>query len=217
MRVGDYLFFIVAGYLSGGILFGYWIPKLLRHMDIREVSKDGNAGVANVFMHAGVILGIVTLVLELAKGFLPVFLAARVLDVDRTMFALVIAAPVAGHAFPVFAGIHKGGKAIAVSFGVLIGMLPNWMPLALLIFFYLFFSLVCVVRPHRLRSIVTFAGMAIADLLFIKEKTIVSGCLIMAGIVSFKHLKKSELDKLETPSVHLLMNGRREKENGAEE
>ena len=73
------------------------------------------------------------------EGFLPVWLASHILDTRRWMFAFVLCAPVAGHAFPLFYP-KRGGKAIAVSFGVLLGLLPRYRPVLLLIFFYLLFS-----------------------------------------------------------------------------
>ena len=70
------------------------------------------------FRHVGVGLGILVILLELAKGFVPVFLAGRCLDMERAVFGLVLAAPVLGHGWPLW-DLKGGGKSIAVSFGVL--------------------------------------------------------------------------------------------------
>ena len=70
---------------------------------------------------AGTGIGILVLILELFKGFFPVFLAARALNLHHPMFAFVLAAPVMGHAFPLSMKF-QGGKSIAVSFGVLLGL-----------------------------------------------------------------------------------------------
>ena len=50
----------------------------------------------------------------------------------------------------------KGGKAIAVSFGVLLGLFPELHPAVYLAFFFIFFSVVVIINPHSLRSILTF-------------------------------------------------------------
>ena len=71
-----YYFFILFGYLSGSILFARLLPKYLRHIDICELSEDNNPGVFNAFKHAGPVIGSMTLLLELAKGFLPVLCRA---------------------------------------------------------------------------------------------------------------------------------------------
>ena len=45
-----YLFFTLLGFVLGSTLFAYWVPKILKHVDIRELPKDHNPGVANAFM-----------------------------------------------------------------------------------------------------------------------------------------------------------------------
>lgn len=42
--MSSYLGFVIGGYLLGSILFAYVLPKLTRHIDIREMSEDGNPG-----------------------------------------------------------------------------------------------------------------------------------------------------------------------------
>lgn len=75
--MSSYLGFVIGGYLLGSILFAYVLPKLTRHIDIREMSEDGNPGTYNAFRYGGVICGICVLLLELLKGFLPVWLCER--------------------------------------------------------------------------------------------------------------------------------------------
>lgn len=67
--MSSYLGFVIGGYLLGSILFAYVLPKLTRHIDIREMSEDGNPGTYNAFWYGGVICGICVLLLELLKGF----------------------------------------------------------------------------------------------------------------------------------------------------
>ena len=45
------IFFSIAGYLSGSILYAYWIPKILFQKDICALSPDGNPGTANAFVY----------------------------------------------------------------------------------------------------------------------------------------------------------------------
>lgn len=123
----EYLLFILLGYFSGSVLYARLLPRLLKGVDVTRQSGDGNPGTANAIQLAGWPVGLLSLGLELAKGAVPVFLAARHLDMSQTAFALVLAAPALGHAFP-FGRFTKGGKAIAVSFGCLLGLLPLWQP-----------------------------------------------------------------------------------------
>ena len=130
------IFFSIAGYLSGSILYAYWIPKILFQKDICALSPDGNPGTANAFVYGGFRAGILALLLELFKGFFPVVLALRTLDIDTPYMIPILIAPVLGHAFPL--QFHpknsnkKGGKAIAVSFGVLLGIFPVVLPVLFL-------------------------------------------------------------------------------------
>ena len=194
-----YLLFSLAGFFLGSILFAYWVPKILKNTDIRRLPEDHNPGVANAFMYGGMLCGIISLILELAKGFIPVFIACRILDTGSLLFVPVLAAPVLGHAFP-FLHKSEGGKAITVSFGVLLGLFPNILPAIYLAFFYIFFSLIIVVSPHSFRSVVTFLMFALCVLLTIKIPSIILGCFTISGIVIYRHYLKYEGEAL---SVHL--------------
>lgn len=189
-----YVIFILLGYLSGSILYAWILPKYFCGKDVRKEGPDQNPGTANAFLCGGIGVGIPVLLLELGKGFVPVYAAARTLDVQSPLFAFVLVAPVAGHAFP--AGNRKGGgKAIAVSFGCLLGLLPEWRPVALLAGFYLLFSLVIVIRPHLYRSIVTFLGLTAGCIALVKNKAVVMGVILLSGIVIERHLAGRSLEK----------------------
>ena len=191
-----YILFSVAGYLSGSVMYAYILPKWIKKIDITELSKDKNPGTANAFLLAGVPIGIVVIICELLKGAIPVYSATKVLDREFPLFALVMASPVIGHAYSVF---HKGkgGKAIAVSFGVAIGFYPDKIMLSLMIFFFLLFSLVIVIRPHLLRTILTFMCVGISGGFLIESRTQATGILIIALIVIIKHWETYHGEKLE--------------------
>ena len=93
--MSSYLGFVIGGYLLGSILFAYVLPKLTRHI-----------------RYGGTVCGICVLLLELLKGFFPVWLCERTVGLQSPWFAAVMAAPVLGHAYSVY---HRGrgGKAIA--------------------------------------------------------------------------------------------------------
>ena len=96
--MSSYLGFVIGGYLLGSTLFAYVLPKLTRHIDIREMSEDGNPGTYNAFRYGGTVCGICVLLLELLKGFFPVWLCERTVGLQSPWFAAVMAAPVLGHA-----------------------------------------------------------------------------------------------------------------------
>ena len=190
-----YFFFSVIGYILGSILFAYEIPKHLKHIDIREVPADHNPGVANAFMYGGFTVGCLALFSDLLKGFLPVYLGQHFLDTTSLLFIPVLAAPVLGHAFPFFQK-EKGGKAITVSFGVLLGLFPEMRPAVFLAFFYIFFSLIVVVSPHSFRSVVTFGLFALLVVLTVRIPSISIGCILISGIVIYRHFIKYQGESL---------------------
>lgn len=194
-----YVGYILLGYGSGSILFAWLVPKLLLHMDITEKPEDHNPGTFNVFTQAGTAVGLTVLVLELAKGFFPVWAAGRNLSRNDWAFGLVMAAPVIGHAFP-FWNVHKGGKAIAVSFGVLLGLAPDWRALGILVCCYLFFSLVVVVTPNLYRSVITYGCVSFLSAFLIPQRSLVLGVFLLSGMVVLRHGMQYQREKF---SVHL--------------
>jgi glycerol-3-phosphate acyltransferase PlsY len=105
----------LIGFLAGSILFGYWAGKLLLKTDIRQYG-DGNPGGYNAWKAGGWSVGLLASLLDVLKGFLPVFLA-RGAGVSGWGLVPVALAPVLGHAFSPFLNF-RGGKAIAATLGV---------------------------------------------------------------------------------------------------
>ena len=185
-----YDFYIVAGFLAGSILFGRLIPMLFCWKDVEKESEDGNPGTFNAFVCGGVFCGILVLLADIGKGLLPVAACARRLGMDSWKFALVMAAPVFGHAHSIFRKGH-GGKAIAVSFGVLIGLYPVSRPLLLLIGCYLLFAVVIPVKSNTRKSVYAFLLFTVLSIFTIPHRTILLGCIVMSAIVVHKHCLKA--------------------------
>ena len=200
----EYLLWTLAGFLSGSVLYASLIPRHLCHVDICALSDDGNPGTANAFKYGGFFAGCLVILCELLKAFFPVYLAAGRLDMTALPFALVIAAPVAGHAFSIF---HKGkgGKAIAAAFGAVLALFPNLTPFAALAFFYILFSVVIVVKPHLFRSILSFFAFTAAVFATVPFASVRTGCSFISLITISKHLqsrrrlKARSCDRLSEP------------------
>lgn len=111
---------VVFAYLLGSIPVGVILGKL-KGVDPRKTGS-GNIGATNVMRAAGKKLGVVTLILDAAKGFLPVVLAT-VLGVHVYVIALVGLAAFLGHVFPIFLRF-KGGKGVATALGVYLAVSP---------------------------------------------------------------------------------------------
>lgn len=193
--------FIAGGFLLGSILFSSILPKLIMKKDVTALSDDGNPGAFNVFSTCGPVMGTICMLLDVGKGFLPVFLATFFLNTASLLFAAVIVAPVLGHSVGIFNHFH-GGKCIAVSFGVTLGLLPVTWVILILAGLYIFFSVIVKIKSHRLRSLATFGIFAVAacvvEILFARYSTAL-GCFVFSAIAFLKHTRLfSPADPCET-------------------
>ena len=186
-----WLLFTIGGFLLGGVMFSQLIPQLVQHKDIQAISDDHNPGATNVFVNCGVKLGLLCLVLDMAKGFLPIFLACRILDMDNMKFAMVLAAPVLGHAVAPFYHFH-GGKCIATAFGEMLALLPYNAIGGLLALLYVLFSTVFKISPNRIRSLITFGLFGLISVVYLSvrgEYSVALGCFLISLIAVVKHSK----------------------------
>jgi glycerol-3-phosphate acyltransferase PlsY len=123
----------MAGFILGAVPFSVIIGRLFLRKDIRNYG-DGNPGSVNVFRAGGQKAGFVAVVLDIVKGVPFVFLAHAWLKLPGLAVAIVAISAVLGHAFSPFLRGH-GGKAVAISFGVLLGLPQHDILLAYMAFF----------------------------------------------------------------------------------
>ena len=119
--VWEYLISIALGYGLGSIPVGLIIGRVAKGIDIREFGS-GKTGFTNVVRTVGAKWGVLALLGDLAKGAGPVLFARFVFEDPYVAMAAGMAAAI-GHDWPVFAGF-KGGRGVAASFGVVLGMNP---------------------------------------------------------------------------------------------
>lgn len=123
---------LVFAYLLGGVPFGYLLVKWRTGSDVRS-SGSGNIGATNVLRTTGRAMGIATLLLDIAKGYVAVWLMGRYTEQDPVWMSLAALAVMAGHAFPVFLKF-QGGKAVASFIGAFLCLTPTPLVAALLVF-----------------------------------------------------------------------------------
>lgn len=184
-----WLAYMIAGFFSGSILFCKIIPLYLLNTDICMISQDHNPGAMNVFTNCGAFWGMICLMLDVIKGYIPVSIALRHLDFWDPLFALVMSAPVLGHATGLFNHFH-GGKCIAAAFGVMLALYPMNQIGALLAVFYILFSTVLKINPHRLRSMTTFGAFGILSstiLVCRGQYSVALGCVLISLVAFLKH------------------------------
>jgi len=106
---------VILEYLCGSMMFSYWLAKLA-NKDLTQVG-DGNPGAFNLWKAAGYKLGLLGTALDVLKGYFPLVLFLKYGLVEDIYVIPVALAAILGHVFPVFLKF-RGGKAIAVTFGV---------------------------------------------------------------------------------------------------
>lgn len=114
------IFLIAMAYVLGSIPSGFIIGAL-SGVDVRS-SGSGNIGATNVARVLGKSFGLLTLVADVAKGYISVFLA-QYLEMSDTVVAVAAAAAFLGHLYPLFLRF-KGGKGVATAFGALLAIAP---------------------------------------------------------------------------------------------
>ena len=95
-----YFLFTLLGFCTRKHSLCLLDTKTIKNIDICTLPDDHNPGVSNAFMYGGFLCGILSLICELAKGFIPVYLGQKYLDINSLPFVPVLVAPVFGHAFP---------------------------------------------------------------------------------------------------------------------
>jgi glycerol-3-phosphate acyltransferase PlsY len=143
---------VVIAWLIGGIPFGLIIVHLMTGSDIREAGS-GNIGATNVLRTAGPLPGVLTLLLDAAKGFFAVWLADKLSGGSVLWMNLAALAVLLGHAFPVWLKF-KGGKSVA-SF---VGAFAYLTPIPLVAVLLLFVMVVAWTRHLSLGSVIA-AGL----------------------------------------------------------
>ena len=171
----------VASYLLGSIPTGFIWGKA-RGIDIRKAGS-GNIGATNVMRTLGKGPGIIVLLIDAAKGFLPVFLAPRMFhDLDHNPLQIVCCvAVIAGHNWTCWLRF-RGGKGIATSAGAMLAFLPVPLLCALGAWLVVF----AIGRYVSLASICAAVALPIATW-FITENQILT---VFTGLVGFVAILK---------------------------
>ncbi|MGQ3685846.1 MAG: glycerol-3-phosphate 1-O-acyltransferase PlsY [Candidatus Loosdrechtia sp.] len=114
----------VISYFIGSIPFGFLVTRMVKGIDIRQYGS-GNPGATNVGRVLGKPYGVLVFILDMQKGFLPVFLFERLFSGYGHNLPLLLCGlgVICGHTFPLFLGF-KGGKAVATGCGVFLWLAP---------------------------------------------------------------------------------------------
>ena len=173
---------VAQAYLLGAIPFGYLFVRYTMGQDVRKLGS-GNIGATNVHRTAGRKAGIVVLILDIAKGFLAVYIAAKLTGGESLGLALAALAVMAGHAFPVFLGF-RGGKAVASFIGAFLYIAP----LALAAVLGIFVIVVALTKYISLASILSALLFPLAVWLILHpDPTILVAASIAGLFIVYRH------------------------------
>jgi acyl phosphate:glycerol-3-phosphate acyltransferase len=152
------LLFPLLGYLSGSLPFSIWVMRIAKGVDVRDAGS-GHATTTNTIRQAGVGWGALVAVLDLAKGFIPTFLAVNY-STETWVIVLTAALGVVGHCWPLFARF-RGGMGLAPFAGALFAV--NWF--SVVIGLGLLLTLLFTLRHGARASVLT--GILIAPLFWL--------------------------------------------------
>jgi len=194
---------LVAAYLLGAIPFGYLLVRWRTGRDVRSMGS-GNIGATNVLRTTGRLAGFITLLLDIGKGYLAVWLAGRLTESSPAAMSAAALAVMAGHAFPIFLRF-RGGKAVASFLGAFLCLAP----LAVLAALAVFLLMVWRTRYISMGSIVASGAFPLALWLIVHPPWVVVGAGALAGaFIIWRHKENIERLRAGTENVFRL-GGRR--------
>jgi len=171
---------VIASYALGSIPTGLWLGQRLRGIDIREHGSK-NIGATNTMRVLGKKLGAIALACDIAKGLIPVLLAQRYGEWAYLPIVCGVAA-ILGHTFSFFVKF-KGGKGVATSAGVFMGLAP----LPTLVGVVIFGIVLGLTRMVSAGSILAATAMAVSVFLLPTPPPIQVLTVVVAVLVILKH------------------------------
>lgn len=174
-----YLILIILSYLIGSIPSGLIVGKLFYQTDIRE-HGSGNLGGTNTFRVLGKKAGVIVTLADLLKGTLAVSLPA-ILSLTEINPLIIGIFAVIGHMYPIFANF-RGGKAVATSGGLILGINP----LVFLIILGSFLITLLITKYVSLSSMIT-GIIGIITTIILKEYQLLIVTVILTIFIFYRH------------------------------
>lgn len=188
---------LLIAYLLGGIPFGYFLVRLKTGSDVRALGS-GNIGATNVLRTTSRALGFATLLLDIAKGFVAVWIAAELTGGSPLWTSAAALAVMAGHAYPVFLKF-KGGKAVASFIGAFLFLTP----LPLLAVLIVFVIVVAFNKFISLGSIIAAGAFPFAVWLILHPAIEVTLAALIAGaFIIYRH--KANIARIRSGTENVL-------------
>jgi glycerol-3-phosphate acyltransferase PlsY len=182
---------IILGYLLGSVPFALVVGKVFYHKDIRNYGSK-NLGGGNAGRVLGKKAGLAVMTLDILKVTLVIFLTSIFFSAEMVSIIGGLAAAL-GHCFPIFAKF-KGGKAVAVMYGFLFGMVLFW-EYSFWIFLLPLISFLAVLYLWKIIALASIASAVINTLFignFIKAPNLFWASLLFTAVIIVRHRKNIE-------------------------
>lgn len=168
-------------YLVAAIPTGVVLSRLMGGEDVRK-SGSGNIGATNVYRVAGKLAGILTLVGDTLKGFLPLLAYKSWMAPTPTQLGVASCVAIVGHCYPVYLKF-RGGKGIAVALGVFLILSPKAVAGALAVFVIA----VAITRYVSLGSVLAAMSAPLLMLMLNYPQPIFLATLFIASLIIWRH------------------------------
>jgi len=191
---------IIISYLIGSIPTAYLFAKIIKNVDIRKFGS-GNVGATNALRLLGKGWGVTVLILDIAKGLLPVVLLGNIFEsrtslISAEALSLIIGIScICGHNWTIFLNF-KGGKGVATSLGVLLGLSIKIPGLRIILgLTIVIWAIVFIVsKTISLASILAALSFPFLTLIFKQSLTLVCVGTFLSLFIIFRH--KSNLQRI---------------------
>lgn len=176
-----FILIMIAIYLIAAIPTGVLLARLMGGEDVRQ-KGSGNIGATNVYRVAGKLAGVLTLVGDTLKGFLPLLAFKTWLEPTPTQLGIASAVAILGHCYPVYLKF-KGGKGVATALGIFLVLSPKAVFFALIVFILT----VATTRYISLGSVLAALSAPLVILLLNHPQPIFLATLFIAALVIWRH------------------------------
>jgi len=179
---------VILAYLIGSIPVAYIFGRVLKNIDIRE-HGSGNMGATNAFRVLGKGPGTLVLILDIIKGIIPVTIIANLFGLGDALSLVIIAvAAVAGHNWTVFLGF-KGGKGMATSLGVFIGLAIQFQVLRIILVWVVmtWLGIFLISGYVSLASIIAAVVFPVLMVMYLEPLPLIVMSIVLCILIVFRH------------------------------
>lgn len=184
---------LVVSYLVGSIPTAYILGRLIKHKDLRQFGSH-NVGATNAFRVLGKGIGIAVLFIDIIKGIIPVVMISDYIILKNNapcgeiIRVILGVAGACGHNWTVFLNF-KGGKGVAVTFGVLIGLVIKYSSLRMVFVCVLGAWVISFVisRMVSFASILSSLVFPVCMLLFKQQRVFLIMSIVLSVFIIYRH------------------------------